>query len=223
MQYKGKTTADDRMKCEMFNHFFASVFTQIHQLTEDSKADAAQLNTVRNSKKDVKSVITYQEKTQATGPDNIGNIILKNLPCLSKSLTLIFQTCTKGGRYPQLWEKWDVSAIFRDRKKSEVEQYRPISLLCNISRVFERVVFNKIYNFLSANLNNAELGFRKNHSLVLQLLFYFDEIQNNYDSQKMTIYMSCTIRHQSNQQMEYRKGHESQCHKTFYLEPPKKF
>ena len=121
----------------MFNHFFASVFTQSHQITEDSEADAAQLNNLRISQKDVESVLTSPDVTKATGPDNIGNIVLKNLPCLSKFLTLIFQTCINNGKYSQLWKKCDVTSIFKEGDKSDVEQYRPISLLFNISKVFE--------------------------------------------------------------------------------------
>ena len=70
----------------MFKHFFASILIEIHQLTEDSKDDVAQLNTRRISQKDVESVLTSLDVTKATRPDNIGNLILKNLPCLSKSI-----------------------------------------------------------------------------------------------------------------------------------------
>ena len=104
MQYKGERTADDRKKCEMFNHFFASVLTQNHQITQDSEVDAAQLNALKISHKDVESVLTSLDVPKDKGPDNIGKIILKNLPCMSKFLMLIFQTCLNKGKYTVVQE-----------------------------------------------------------------------------------------------------------------------
>ena len=45
-------------------------------------------------------------------------------------------------------------------------------------------MLNKIYNFLSTNLNNAQFGFQKNSSAVQPLLLFIDELHNNYDSQE---------------------------------------
>ena len=93
----------------MFSHFLASVFTESHQLTEYSGGYASQLNALRIYQRNVEPDLISLDVTKASGPDNIGNIYLKNLRCLSKSLRLIFQTCINKGKNPQLLKKCERS------------------------------------------------------------------------------------------------------------------
>ena len=57
-----------------------------------------------------------------------------------------------------------------------VSNYRPISLLCIISKVLERVVYNNVINFLNGTFSVSQFGFLPWHSSLQQLLNFIDEI-----------------------------------------------
>ena len=59
-----------------------------------------------------------------------------------------------------------------------VSNYRPISLLCVISKVLERIVYNSIIHFLDGTFSNFQFGFLPGHSSLQQLLIFIIEILN---------------------------------------------
>ena len=106
------------------------------------------------------------QTNKACGPDNIGNTILKNLPSLSKSLLLVFQAALNKGYFPTYWKVSEVIPIYKDENRAQIENYRPISLLCNVSKVFEKLIFNEIYEIVNPVLDNSQHGFRRHRSVV---------------------------------------------------------
>ena len=69
------------------------------------------------------------------------------------------------------------------------ENYRPISLLTAISKIFERVVFNQLYDHLTKHnlLFVGQYGFRKRHSTEYAALELVDRISNGLDNRKLPI------------------------------------
>ena len=67
----------------------------------------------------------------------IRNIILKNTPALAKSLRLVFQTSLNKGKFPTSWKISEITPIYKENDGADISQYRPISLLKNVSKVFE--------------------------------------------------------------------------------------
>ena len=100
--------------------------------------------------------------------------ILKNLPALSKSLHIVLQAALDKRCFPAYWKTSEVIPIFKDENRAMIEQYRPISLLCNVSKVLEKLNFNEIYEIVKPHLDNSQHGFRRHRSVVKQLLFSLD-------------------------------------------------
>ena len=67
-----------------------------------------------------------------------------------------------------------------------MENHRPISLLAFISKIFEIVVFNQIYQYFVENnlLFDGQYGFKKHHSTELAALELVDRISNGLDKKK---------------------------------------
>ena len=107
-------------------------------------------------------------KTGSTpGPDYIPNVFLKNLPITAKLLLLeiINQSWTEG-RLPQEWKVSHIIPILKPKNnKEDLNSYRPISLLNTISKLMERMVTNRLLNYLEINnlFNAFQCGFRKGH------------------------------------------------------------
>ena len=108
---------------------------------------------------------------KASGPDNLGNLVYTNLEkTVSKSVLLFFQTFLYKGIFPETWKLSEVVPIFKVGKKCDIKRYRPISLLRCISKVFEKVLFDYIYERVRHHLHNSQYGFCKKRSPTTQLL-----------------------------------------------------
>ena len=61
------------------------------------------------------------------------------------------------------------------------ENYRPISLLSHMSKVFERILYNQLNDFMKDKLSNILIGFRKGHSAQHSLLIMIEKRKSNLD------------------------------------------
>ena len=95
----------------------------------------------------VKDILEDLNPNKANGPDGISNRILKECASsLSGPLSIIFNKSLKLGIFPEIWKDAVVSSIFKKGDRQSKANYRPISLLTCISKVFERIVFNDMYH-----------------------------------------------------------------------------
>ena len=137
-------------------------------------------------------ILSKLETSKACVPDNIGNFMLKNLPALSKSLLIVFKAALSKGYFPWFWKICEVNPVFKDKDSADVKQYRPISLLCNTSKVFEKVTFNELYDILETALHNEQLGFRRHRSVVTQMLLFLNHLSNKFDvneEERLVLYL----------------------------------
>ncbi|KAI8485267.1 hypothetical protein Bbelb_370140 [Branchiostoma belcheri] len=104
------------------------------------------LSNIKISARDVAKLIKDLDANKATGPDNIPVVVLKNLsPELSPILAKLFNRCLKLRCFPNFWKISSVCPVFKNTgERSSPSQYRPISLLSVISKLFEslKVVVN---------------------------------------------------------------------------------
>ena len=65
-----------------------------------------------------------------------------------------------------------LSPIFKNGDAEELGNYRPISIISAIARIFEKLIYNQLYEFLQRNevLGNHQWGFRSLHSTALALI-----------------------------------------------------
>jgi hypothetical protein len=89
---------------------------------------------------------------KAVGSDLISHCMQKNTAStICKPLQLIFNYSLQTRKFPKIWKSAIVIALFKKGIKSDPSNYRPISLLSCVGKVFERVVFKNIFNFLLDN------------------------------------------------------------------------
>ena len=98
---------------------------------------------------------------------------------------MIFETCIREGTFPDMWKMSNVCPIHKKESKNLKENYRPISLLPILSKMFEKVIFDSLYDyFITDNkfLNSCQSGFIKGDSCINQLLSITHEIHKNLDA-----------------------------------------
>ena len=64
---------------------------------------------------------------------------------------MLFNNCLKQGVFPNIWKTANVIPVNKENRKQLVDNYRPISLLPICSKIFEKLLFNNIYEFLDEN------------------------------------------------------------------------
>ena len=121
---------------------------------------------------------------KATGIDKISNRILKlAAPVIYKNLTDLFNLSITSGVFPSDWKIAKVSPLFKSGDLTDANNYRPISVLPTIARVFERLIFDQLYTYVNENnfLYTYQSGFRPLHSTLTALLDITNEWCFNID------------------------------------------
>jgi len=119
-------------------------------------------------------------------PKQIFNCVPETLADILQNLiNLTFETSI----FPNALKTVKVIPIFKNKGSNQnVDNYRPISLLSNIDKIFERLVYSRLISFLESHdiLSDRQFGFRKQHSTKLALISLTEEIRRSLDSGKFS-------------------------------------
>ena len=128
----------------------------------------------------VKKVMTNFDSSTASGPDCILVVVLKNCESeLSYILAELFSMCQKESCFPDCWKVSRVVPVFKNvEKRSFAKNYCPVSLVSVVSKVFEKLVSNRIVDHLTkcGLFSDFHYGFRSSRSTADLLTFLTDRI-----------------------------------------------
>ena len=101
---------------------------------------------------DVSDAIAKLKTATSFGNDNISCYFLKlALPVIEKYLAFLFNSPIDTNQFPSNWKVARVTPIFKEGDKTNKSNYRPISVLSVISRVFEKLIANKLCQYFGDN------------------------------------------------------------------------
>ena len=75
-----------------------------------------------------------------------------------------FNNCVDKGVFPDDLKHADVTAIYKKKDKSDKTNYRLVSILSNISKIYEKLIYNQLYDYFDGILSPSQCGFRKGHN-----------------------------------------------------------
>ena len=114
---------------------------------------------------------------------------MTGMPILASSLSKIFNLSMSIGRFPDCWKVARVAPIYKDGPTDEKSNYRPITVLPTVSRLFEELIYEQLYSYLNDNnlIFSGQSGFRALHSVLTGLLkltndWYIDLDKGKYES-----------------------------------------
>lgn len=113
--------------------------------------------------------------SKSVGVDGIPGFILKGCKdILAPVLTHIFNISIQSGIFPSTWKTSIIIPIHKSGNKTSPQNYRPISLLSSVSKIFEKVIHTHISFHLSSVLSDSQHGFISNRSTVSNLATFMN-------------------------------------------------
>ena len=137
------------------------------------------------SPEEVLKIIGSFSESKSSGPHSIPVKILKLLKHdIATPISILINRYFGTGKFPTLLKTSKVIPIFKNKGSPlEVSNYRPISLLSNIEKIYEKVMYSRLFGFLDThNLIYArQFGFRKGHSTIHALINITERIRKCLD------------------------------------------
>jgi len=198
-------------KASLFNTYFKSVFTKSNFVLPSSSDIVTPdpiISDITISEEAVYKSLSSLNPTKAMGMDNIGPKVLK---ICAASLTIplhhLFLMCLSQCKIPSEWKIHKITPVYKSGDPTLIKNYRPISLLSSISKVFERLIYNEISDFVTSTISPSQFGFLPNHSCLQQLLLFTKSILDSHESknQRDVVYL------------DFRKAFDSVPHQELLL------
>ena len=141
---------------------------------------------------EVYTALSKLDPTKACGIDGIGPKLLRSCalalyPVNHHLFSISLWYCD----IPLEWKLHCIIPIFKSGDRSSISNYRPISLLCSISNVLERLVYDKGFEFVGQSISCSQFGFIRNHSCLQQLLLFLNNVVYSFTNKHQfdTIYL----------------------------------
>ena len=200
MSVNGEKCSDKARISEHFNSFFATIGSQNENnirrhegstyknyLTNQYDCTFA-FHLINNN--DTLRIIKNIKMSHSKGYDGISTEHLKLInKDISKCLTLIINQSLNSGIFPDKLKIAKVTPIYKKGDKQIITNYRPISVLPVISKIFETVIHEQLSEYFVTNnlFSPQQYGFRKNSSTELAALELLDRLLIQLDSRKIPI------------------------------------
>ena len=178
--YIDKEITDPSKIAEACNDHFASIGKKLAENIIETDSNPTQLLKQAKTKfkfecvqvDQVIKVMRNLANAKAVGVHSIPNRSLKEAnEVIAPSLCDIFNYAIDTKTYPVDLNIAKTTPIFKTGDKEDLNNYRPISIIPTVARIFERLIYNQIYSYLSVNnlLSTKQYGFRTLHSTALAL------------------------------------------------------
>ena len=142
------------------------------------------------SEADTLGLFRELNNSKAVGPDGFSNYILKQAgSSIVRPLTILFNSCLHNRKIPHKWKIASVLPIYKNKGlKQDTKNYRPISLLSPISKMYEKIISKAMLVHIESNsiLSNTQHGFRPKASTTTATLTLIEDITRNMNAKQLT-------------------------------------
>ena len=183
----GSVTDDKQMVAEKFNEFFVNVGPNLAKKIPEQKQNPLDFlknmisNTIYLSPVTPSEVISIMGSCKDSSP-GFDDIKISPLHCvfqhIANPLSYICNLSLTHGVFPETLKTANVIPLFKKDNQMFFNNYRPVSLLSTFSKILEKVMYERLLDFLNEHkiLFQYQFGFRKNHSTQLALTVLMDKL-----------------------------------------------
>ena len=190
------TITDGTEIANSFNNFFISIGPQLANSINCTVNPMSYVDSIEHSIVitdiscyEVKQVISSLKNSSA-GWDELPTFVAnKCVDGFIEPLTYLINSSIKEGVFPNELKLARVVPIFKAGDKTKLTNYRPISVLSFFSKVFERIMYNHLLDFIDKNhvIYQHQYGFRRKHSTQQAIITLVDRITNSLDKGDIVI------------------------------------
>ncbi|XP_045783684.1 uncharacterized protein LOC123879834 [Maniola jurtina] len=163
---------------DLFNKFFESVFQKPSATTLNIDAlvyPQALIGHVDLNHKTVEKYLSALNTTKGSGPDGLHPLFIKRCSKqLAIPLTLLFQLSLRSGILPKTWKRSIVVPIHKNGDKHNIRNYRGISKLSVIPKLFEKIIYDALFPAVRPLLTPLQHGFINKRSTETNLCELLD-------------------------------------------------
>ena len=183
----GSVTTDKMSVSEHFNDFFINIgpnlaksIPHVKRMPMSYLGDALQETIFLEpvTCEEINSIVSNL-KNNATGSDDISAVYLKmSMPSIANPLVYICNMSLSEGVFPTRLKMANVVPLYKCDDPMMFNHYRPVSLLCTLSKVFEKIMYNRLIKFLDkfSILYEYQFGFRRKRSAHMALISLIDKL-----------------------------------------------
>ena len=185
----GMQVYDQNVIVNEFNNFFVKIGSSLAEKIQISgstnfknyldKQIASRFQFIHTCRQDVIKIIEGLKSKTSYGYDGMSNKLLKYVKQeLAEPLLLIINQCISQGQFPDILKIARVTPVFKKDDMHKLDNFRPVSVLSSVSKVFEKVLFSQIYKYFQDKklFHGSQYGFRANHSTELAASEFTDRI-----------------------------------------------
>ena len=171
--YGGKTASDPTEKAKLFNEYFRRQFSEASNYSINIDFQNDRNFDIDFLESRIKSILSALNVNKAQGPDGINGAVLKHCSdSLVYPLSKMFNLIYNVGCIPSEWKTSNVVPIHKKDDKSDIENYRPISLISLVMKVFEWIIYEELLNRTEDKIDPRQQGFLRNKSCNTNLLSF---------------------------------------------------
>ena len=182
--------------CDYFTNVGPQLSNQIPQsrhiyvqyLNKQNITSSRSLYLTPTDSNEISRIIKLLKNKKSSGTYGISSWMLKKLNItISEPLAIIINKSIENGIFPDALKIAKIIPIFKSKENNQLNNYRPISLLSSISKIFEKILYKRLYNFINDKLTKRQYGFRAKHSTIQAITEMYTDIIESFDNKSMTI------------------------------------
>lgn len=165
-------TSDTQEICELFSKHFSSVFedpsftSNILERSVDPICYNYTLASIKINELGVLSKLKHLDWRKGPGYDNIPPLFFfKCADEICRPITMLFNKSLEAGVFPIMWKIANIVPIFKSGDRADCTNYRPISILSCVSKIFESVIYDYLYYQVKPFISDKQHGFIKKDQL----------------------------------------------------------
>ena len=112
-------------------------------------------------------------KIAKENPDIFANVLVSN-----------FNDSIEKSNFPSILKIASITPVFKKGNRNSKDNYKPVTILPNISKIFERCIFRQLSNYMDQFLSKYQCGFRKGYSTQYCLLSMLEKWKSAVDKGK---------------------------------------
>ncbi len=187
LTHNGHSASSPTDVANLFNDFYSKIAADLDKKLPQAKPSFKPTFPRTTSKFSLETLTNYDvllaiealKPKKSFSEDCISNKLIKCLKYeLLTPLKILFEKCLASCTFPEIWKNSKIIPLYKKGPKQDPGNYRPISLLPVISKVFEKCLCKKIYEYFESNklFSKNQHGFRAGRSTTTALTDFLSSI-----------------------------------------------